>query len=103
MMIKEIAEKQITDLSEEKKDLFRYRTHVYEAQPTEGCPSGTRGRIGIFEMFEVDSDIENVIVSNPVEEDIYTIARKKGMLTMKEDAILKSFDGQVSFDEISFL
>ena len=101
--MKEMVEKQIADLSEEKKALFRNQTHVHEAQPTEGCPSGTRGRVGIFEMFEIDSDIGHVIVSNPVEEDIYTIARKKGMLTMKEDAILKSFNGQVSFDEISFL
>ncbi len=101
--MKEMVEKQIEDMPEEKKELFRGATHVYEAQPTEECPSGTRGRIGIFEMFEVDADIETVIVSNPVEEDIYAIARKKGMLTMKEDAVLKSFDGQVSFDEISFL
>lgn len=101
--IKEAVEKQINDLPEEKKKLFQNYTHVYEAQPTEECPTGTRSRIGIFEMFEVDSDIENIIVSNPIEEEIYKIARQKGMLTMKEDAILKSFEGTVSFDEVGFL
>ena len=90
-------------MPEEKKKLFQNYTHVYEAQPTEECPTGTRSRIGIFEMFEVDSDIENIIVSNPIEEEIYKIARQKGMLTMKEDAILKSFEGTVSFDEVGFL
>ena len=36
--------------------------------------------------------MESVILKNPTDQEIWKVARKKGMLTMKEDAILKAFD-----------
>jgi hypothetical protein len=39
-------------------------------------------------------------LKNPNEPEIYKLAREKGMLTMREDAILKAFDQQVPFEEI---
>jgi type IV pilus assembly protein PilB len=98
-----LIEKEIADLPEERKALFRGKTHVYESQPTEQCPTGQKGRLGVFEMMEIDSTLEEVIVKNPVEEAVYTAARKQGMITMKEDLILKSFEGKLSFDEVSFM
>ena len=44
-----------------------------------------------------------MILTNPVEDEIYKIARKKGMLTMKEDAILKSIQGITPFEEMENL
>jgi len=41
-----------------------------------------------------------VILKNPVESEIYRVARVNGMLTMKEDAILKSMQGLVPFQDI---
>jgi type IV pilus assembly protein PilB len=92
----------VADLPEERRALFAGKDEVYESQPTDECPTGRKGRIGVFEMLEMDPTLEQVIVNNPVEEEVYVAARKKGMLTMKEDLILKSFEGRVSFDESSF-
>ena len=64
------------------------------------CPSGTRGRIAVFEMFKVDEELQRIILTKPNDQDLYKHLRAKGMLTMREDAILKSLKGEVPFQEI---
>jgi type II secretory ATPase GspE/PulE/Tfp pilus assembly ATPase PilB-like protein len=68
---------------------------VYRIDQTPDCPSGTRGRIAVFEMFDMNVEVERAILANKGEEELYNIARKNGMLTMKEDAIIKSAEGTV--------
>jgi type II secretory ATPase GspE/PulE/Tfp pilus assembly ATPase PilB-like protein len=48
-------------------------------------------------------ELENVILKNPVEPEIMRVARAQGMLTMKEDAMLKAFNRQIPFEEIGNL
>lgn len=62
-----------------------------------------KGRTAILEMFQVDDDIEQIILNNPTEKAIYDSARSKGMLTLKDSAILKGLEGIVPFTEISDL
>ena len=45
-------------------------------------------------------EIQGVILKNPTNPEIYKIARQKGMLTMKEDAMLKSLEGKVPLTEV---
>ena len=47
--------------------------------------------------------IEQIILNNPTEKAIYESARKKGMLTLKEAAIVKGFNKEVPFSEINLL
>ena len=44
--------------------------------------------------------MQAVILQNPTNEAIYQVARKKGMLMMREDAMLKSLDGVIPFSEV---
>lgn len=98
-----LVERQFADLPEEFKKELSLNRLLHEAVPTEECSAGTRGRIAAFEVFEVDKEIEKIILSNPTEPRLWEVARKKGMLTMKEDAILKCMDGIVPFQEVSGL
>ncbi len=101
--IKLMIDKQFEDIPEEyKKDLKIPKT-VKEAEATPECPNGTRGRAAVFEAFEIDKDIERVILSSPTELEITKIVRKKGMFTMKEDAMLKAFRGEIPFEEVNKL
>ena len=43
---------------------------------------------------------DNVILKNPVDSEIYKTARNKGMLMMREDAMLKAVDGIIPFKEV---
>jgi hypothetical protein len=43
------------------------------------------------------------VLKNPVEAEIFRVARSKGMLTMKEDAILKAMNRVIPFEEVNML
>ena len=96
-------EKEIGDLPAEFKKPFTSAKFVHKAGSSPTCLVGTKGRIGAFEVLVIDKDVEKMILTNPVEDEIYKIARKKGMLTMKEDAILKSIQGITPFEEMENL
>jgi len=93
-------ENQFKDLPEKFRKSIVIKDKMYQIAPTEQCPSGTRGRIAIFEMFEINKEMQNIILKNPVENEIYKQARAEGMLTMKEDAMLKALDGIIPFQEV---
>lgn len=98
-----IIEKQFEDLPIEFKNKLQITRPLYEAVPTADCSSGTRGRLAVFEVFPVDKEVEKTILADPTDVRLYEVARKKGMLTMKEDAMLKCMDKIVPFREINTL
>ncbi len=98
--IKIQIEKRLEDLPPEHRKKIIIKDEIYDAVPSPECPSGLKGRIAIFEMFKVDKEMEAVILKNPTNAEIYKVARKKGMLMMREDAIVKSIEGIIPFKEI---
>ena len=99
--IKMMIERSFQDLpSEFRKDIVIPDT-VFEPEPTPDCPKGTRGRTAVFEILEMNKELEQVILKNPAESEIMKVARKQGMITMKEDAILKAFKGDIPFSEVN--
>lgn len=98
--IKAQIEKEISDLPDEFKNKFKLKAEMYDTVPSPDCPSGTRGRIAIYEMFKIDKEVQAMILKNPVYDDLYKIARKNGMLTMKEDAMFKAIEGVIPFSEV---
>ena len=95
---KKQIEEQMKDLPDEFKP--KIGNKMYDMVPTPECPSGTRGRIAIFEMFKVDKEMQAVILKNPTDDAIYKLARSKGMMMMREDAMLKSLQGIIPFSEV---
>lgn len=98
-----MIEKQFQDLPEEFKSKLSLSRPLYEAVPTAESASGTHGRLPVFEVFSVDKEIEKIILAEPTDVRLSEAARKKGMLSMKEDAILKCMDKMVPFQEINTL
>ena len=98
--IKLQIEEQLKDLPNEFKKNIITSNEMYKTVPSSECPTGTRGRIAVFEMFKVDKEMESVILKNPTDAEIYKVARRKGMLMMREDAILKSLQGLIPFREV---
>lgn len=99
-----MLDKQFEDLPEKYQNKHVPDTGMfYGIAPAPDCPNGTRGRTGVFEILRVDQNIENVVLDNPVEEKVFEAAREQGMLTMKEDAIIKALNGEIPFEEINTL
>jgi type IV pilus assembly protein PilB len=99
--IKMMIDSSIQTMPEDLKKNFPIPDSVYEAVPTPDCPKGTRGRTAVFEIIEMDRELEQVVLKNPTEAEIMRVARKQGMFTMHEDALLKAFKGDIPFNEVS--
>ncbi len=98
---KAAIEAQLTTLPEKYR--FPVPSTVYEAVKTPTCATGMRGRAAVFEALEMNADIERIILDNPVDSKLWAAARAQGMLTMREDAIIKAFNKQVPYSEINNL
>lgn len=82
---------------------FKIPKVVYEPTRIPTCPTGLRGRMAVFEVLEMSSAIEKIILDNPVESRLWAAARGEGMLTMREDAIIKAFNKVIPFSEVHSL
>jgi type IV pilus assembly protein PilB len=98
--VKMQIEDQLKDLPEEFKKEIKIKDQMYDTVPVPECPTGTKGRIAVYEMFKIDKEMQGVILKNPVDSEIYKTARSKGMLMMREDAMLKAIDGVIPFTEV---
>ncbi len=98
--IKVMIDKQFSDLPKKYLDEIEFTDKVYKADPSADCPNGTRGRMAVMEVMEMDKDLEGVVLKNANELEITKVARAKGMITMREDALLKSLKGEVPFQEV---
>ncbi len=99
--IKMLIEDQFKDLPEKfKKDLPK-AVEVLEISPTPDCPHGTKGRQAVFEVFEMDKELERLILKDPTEPSIYELLRTKGFTTMKEDAIVRALEKKIPFAEVN--
>lgn len=101
--IEAMLEKQFSDLLPEYRKEIVFPKTVLEAEPTATCPNGVRGRMAVAEVVEMDRELERAILKNGSEEEMNKIARAKGMLTMKEDAILKAFRREIPWSDVNKL
>jgi len=70
-------------------------------EPSSGCSSGTKGRVAVMEAFEINQDIQELILRSGSEEEMYQVGRKHGFMSMKEDAIIKALNHVIPYEEIS--
>ncbi len=62
--------------------------------------SGYKGRIAVMELFVIDKEMERVIIKTPSVIDIYETAIKRGMITMKQNGILKVIKKITTLEEV---
>jgi type II secretory ATPase GspE/PulE/Tfp pilus assembly ATPase PilB-like protein len=101
--LKMMFDAQFQDLPKKYRDEITFGPYVYEAEVTPECPNGMRGRIAVMEVFEMNKELEAVILKNPTEIEVMKIVRGQGMLKMKEDAILKAMARTIPFEEVNML
>lgn len=69
-----------------------------------GCPrclsSGYIGRVGITEVLVLTPPVKRLILSQAGELQIKALARKEGMKTMREDALIKAAQGMTTLEEV---
>ena len=74
---------------------------VFEPNGCDACTrTGYKGRRALFEVLDVDEDIEGAIVRRENATQIRNLSLAKGMKTLREDGWAKVFKGVTSVDEI---
>ncbi len=74
---------------------------VFEPIGCDACSrTGYKGRRALFEVLEVDEDIEGAIVRRENATEIRNRSMAKGMKTLREDGWAKAFRGVTSVNEI---
>ncbi|NCO61977.1 type II/IV secretion system protein, partial [Candidatus Kaiserbacteria bacterium] len=74
---------------------------ILHPEPSPGNATGLKGRIAVMEILEVSEPIQNLILKNASEEEIYNVARLHGFMSMKEDAIIKALDHIIPYEEMT--
>jgi type IV pilus assembly protein PilB len=74
---------------------------LYEGR---GCPTckgtGYKGRLGVFEVMENTPAVSDAIASKVPESQLRKIALKEGMLTLRQDGLLKAQQGMTTLDQV---
>jgi len=69
-----------------------------------GCPkcngTGFRGRVGIFEMFSINEELQQMIYEEASLVALRNKAREMGMRTMREDGVRKVLAGVTTANEV---
>jgi len=64
-------------------------------------PGGYKGRMGIYEVFGITEQIQELILKRATSAEIQKVAEAQGMVTMREDGYLKALAGRTTLNEIN--
>lgn len=74
---------------------------IYKGKGCAKCSgTGMKGRIGIFEVFYINDEVANHLGEEVNEEDLRKKAKEQGMITMKQDGIIKVIQGMTTLEEV---
>jgi type IV pilus assembly protein PilB len=75
---------------------------VYKGTGCSACHNtGYKGRLGIFEMVEMNSELRELAYKRAATSELRAAAKASGMRTLAEDGVLKVFKGVSTAEEVS--
>lgn len=103
-------------LPEKKEDVAEVAKDLgYETLPLRGdsaytlvrgkdnpdSPGGYKGRMGVYEVFDVSESIQELILKRATSTEIQAQAQREGMITMRQDGYLKALAGVTTIKEVN--
>ena len=74
---------------------------VYHSPGCKECKDrGVVGRMAIVELLKMTPELQGIISAGASEAKIIEEAKRQGMITMRQDGILKALEGLVSMEEV---
>jgi type IV pilus assembly protein PilB len=102
--MKQIIQKEISLLSlsaKKENKLLSTDFYIWEADGCKKCKnSGFSGRRAVFETLEMTKSLSEIILGEPSEQRIKMEARRQGIITMKQDGIIKALQGVTTIEEV---
>lgn len=76
-------------------------TKLFKSKGCDKCQGkGVIGRFGIHEVLNVTHEIKNAICANLDEDKLLEMAKRDGMVTLREIAIMRAQEGVLSAEEV---
>ncbi len=101
--MKEIIKKELDKIPDDQKQDLNLKDGIklFQGKGCSECKnSGASGRMGVYEILSMTPEIENKMSSKITENDIAEEAKKQGMITMKQDGIMKALLGFTTIEEV---
>lgn len=95
-----IPRSSLLELGFSAADLDNSNNVIYEAIGCRECREGYKGRIGIYEMMQVNQEISRIIMENGNAIDIKDAALRNGFRDLRRSGILKVLQGVTSIQEM---
>jgi len=74
---------------------------LVKGKDTPATPRGYSGRAGLYEVMDVNEEIQKLIVSRATSAEIQRLAIAQGMITMRQDGYLKALQGLTTIEEVN--
>lgn len=74
---------------------------LYKGKDTPETPNGFKGRLGLYEVFDVKENIQDLIMKRATSAEIQKAAQANGMITMQQDGYLKALAGMTTLAEVN--
>ncbi|MFH1643240.1 MAG: GspE/PulE family protein [Patescibacteria group bacterium] len=99
--IRELILKEIENLPPKIKEKIKKSFSIFEPVGCKKCgKSGFSGRIGLFEVLSMTPELADIVLKKPSEAFILKEAHRQGMITIRQDGILKVLEGITTIEEV---
>ena len=74
---------------------------LYKGQDSKQTPGGYKGRMGLYEVIDINDEIESLILKRATSNEIQKKAVEQGTVTMRQDGYLKALTGLTTLSEVN--
>lgn len=101
VVLAEIQE-ELKGISEKDLDSSLLSTvQFYRGKGCEACNHlGYKGRIAVFEILEMNRNVGNLVLQSAPDNQLEDQAKKDGMITLKQDGLIKALQGLTTLEEV---
>jgi type II secretory ATPase GspE/PulE/Tfp pilus assembly ATPase PilB-like protein len=98
---KEKIERVLKTISPKSGVVIPDKFQIYHPKGCEKCNHlGYRGRVTVSEVFQMPTEIQELVTRGAITSELEKKAVELGMITMTQDGILKVIDGEISLEEV---
>ena len=100
--VQAVIKRALADLPEDVTKEFKVPYQIYHTKGCNTCHGrGVVGRSGIYEVFKMTRELEEIIATGKAStEKIADEAKRQGMISLRQDGIIKSLKGKFSIEEV---
>lgn len=63
--------------------------------------TGYKGRLGIYEVMPITNQVKDLVIEKAPSAKILEVTKKLGMITMRQDGIIKALRGETTLEEVA--